>query len=414
MTGSTENARSTPLRRNRNFRLLWVGEALSQAGSGATELAYPLLVLLLTDSPLLAGLVGSASLAAQFIARLPAGALVDRWDRRRVMLSADAMRAAGVGVLGYLVWTHRANWQLVLVVAVLTSISDAFFAPAHTGVVAAVVPEEQLQPAFAASEARTHAASLIGPPAGGGLFGLAPAAPFLADAVSYGASFLAIFSLRGDFTPSAGGPSKPAATLRRDVVEGIAFLLRTPALRALALLLPLMNLAFTGVMFTLILGLREGGAAASIIGVVLALIALGGIVGAVLAVRDSQVRLWTWLVLIAGGGSALVVVAALLLPSPLVAAPLAVLFVLLPRANSEAVGHLIASTPRALHGRVSSALGLATSALDLLAPMSVGLLVSRFNAATSMMAFALIAVVAAVLVAASKDLKAVGRPAATV
>lgn len=410
MTAPTATPRPTPLRRNRNFRLLWIGEALSQVGSGATKLAYPLLVLLLTDSPVLAGVVGSASMAAHLVAQLPAGALVDRWNRRRVMLTADLVRAAAVAGLGLLVWMGHASWQLVLIVAVVTSVADAFFGPAHTSIIATVVPEEQLQPAFAANEARSHAASLVGPPAGGGLFGIAPAAPFIADAVSYVASFLALLSLRGDFAASSAARAKPTATLRADVAEGIFFLVRTSVLRALALLVPLMNLAFTGVMFTLILGLREGGASASTIGLVLAMIAVGGILGAMLAVRESQVRLWTWMVLISGGGCALVLVAALLLPSPLVAAPIAVLILLLPRANSEAIGYLITSTPRELHGRVSSALGLATGALDLLAPVSAGLLVSNFSAPASMGTFALVALLAAALVAKSKDLKAAESP----
>ena len=400
-------ARSVPLRHNRNFRLLWVGEVLSEAGSGATRLAYPLLVLLLTKSPFLAGLVGSASMAARLAAQLPAGALVDRWDRRQVMLTADLLRAAALTTLGFLLLTSHATWLLVLAVAVTTSLADAFFSPAHTGLVAAVVPTEQLQPAFAANEARGHAASLVGPPAGGALFGLTPAAPFLADAVSYAVSFFALLSVRGEFATARNVPPPRQVSLRNEMAEGIRFLLRAPALRALAAVGPLINLAFTGVMFTLILGLQRGGATASTIGEVLAVIAGGGVVGAMLAARASQVRLWTWLVLICGGGSALTAIAAALLPSPLVAAPIALLILLLPRANSEAIGHLIGSTPRELHGRVASALGLATGALNLLAPVSAGLLVSRFSAGAAMATFALIALLAMVLVLRSSDLKAV-------
>lgn len=70
-----------PLRRNRNFQLLWFGQSLSALGSNVSGLAYPLLVLALTRSPLKAGLVGTFYLIAQMVFRLPAGALAGRVNR---------------------------------------------------------------------------------------------------------------------------------------------------------------------------------------------------------------------------------------------------------------------------------------------------------------------------------------------
>jgi MFS family permease len=96
--------RVRPLWRNRDFLLLWSGQAISTVGTRISSLAYPLLVLAVTGSPAQAGLVGFAQTLPFLVWYLPAGALVDRWNRKWVMLVADAGRAAALGsVAGALV-----------------------------------------------------------------------------------------------------------------------------------------------------------------------------------------------------------------------------------------------------------------------------------------------------------------------
>src|SRR4029077_11944621 len=78
-----------PLWRNRDYMLLWSGQVVSVIGTGATQIVYPLLILALTNSPAAAG--GAAALGSipYIIFSLPAGALADRWDRKRVMIYCD-------------------------------------------------------------------------------------------------------------------------------------------------------------------------------------------------------------------------------------------------------------------------------------------------------------------------------------
>ncbi|MEV4438739.1 MFS transporter [Streptomyces sp. NPDC049577] len=92
-----------PLRRNRDFLLLWTGAGLSLLGLRASTAAYPLLMLWYGGSPAGAGLVGAAALLPQLLVQLPAGALVDRWDRRRLLIGCDA---AGLVAMGNRA-THR-------------------------------------------------------------------------------------------------------------------------------------------------------------------------------------------------------------------------------------------------------------------------------------------------------------------
>src|SRR5918912_691415 len=108
-----------PLRRNRDFLLLWSGQAISELGTRTAWIAYPLLVLALTGSPAKAGIVGFANRFPLVVFSLPAGALVDRWERKRIMLVCDAGRAVGVGSIALSLALGRLAFaQIVLVAAV--------------------------------------------------------------------------------------------------------------------------------------------------------------------------------------------------------------------------------------------------------------------------------------------------------
>src|SRR5215468_9945315 len=92
-------ATTVPLSRNRGYRVLWTSQALSQVGSSASLIAFPLLVLAVTGSAVASGLVLGADAAAQLLAGLPAGALADRWDRKKIMLSCEALQVIAAASL---------------------------------------------------------------------------------------------------------------------------------------------------------------------------------------------------------------------------------------------------------------------------------------------------------------------------
>jgi MFS family permease len=127
-----------PLWRNRAFRLLWTGQALSSVGSNAARVAYPLLVLALTGSAVFAGLVGTSSAVAGFVLRLPAGAWADRLDRRLAMIGCDIARALALGALTVLVLRHYVSWPLVLLAALVDEVGGVLFSPASTAALPAI------------------------------------------------------------------------------------------------------------------------------------------------------------------------------------------------------------------------------------------------------------------------------------
>jgi MFS family permease len=375
------------LGRNRNFRLLWIGQVLSDLGTQIGSLAYPLLVLALTHSALIAGAVGTSASLAAFAVRLPAGALADRIDRRRTLVICDGARTVALAVLAVLVATGAVAWPVVLVVAVVDRVGDTLFTPASIAALPLVVDDEHLEAAWAVSEGRQFAANIVGPPLGGLLYSVGRAIPFLADAVSYGVSVLTSLGLRGEF-------AVPTETAERrglwaESLDGLKLLWNDRLLRIVLFLAPLVNFAFTGAIFTVILGLRRDGVSALVIGVAEAVIMVGGLIGAVAApwIRE-RVTLRQAVLLLTVAGSLMMLVAAAVIPSPYVAIPLAIPFILAPATNAALFAIVLRRTPPATHGRVNNGLLQVAMALAALAPFVSGLVVEHASAAWAMVLFA--------------------------
>jgi MFS family permease len=124
----------TPLRRNRDFMLLGSGLVISTVGMRISTLVYPLVILAVTRSPLLAGIAGTAQTAPFLLLYLPAGALVDRWDRKRVMLTADGVRVVLLGCLAAVLAARLLSYPQIIVTAFLDGACFVFFQVAESAV----------------------------------------------------------------------------------------------------------------------------------------------------------------------------------------------------------------------------------------------------------------------------------------
>ncbi|MFJ9901893.1 MFS transporter [Streptomyces sp. NPDC101152] len=387
--------RQVPLRRNTGFRMLWIGQLLSDTGTQISGIAYPLLILVLTHSVVLAGVVGTVRAIAVLCLQLPAGALSDRFDRRLTMVICDVVRAVMLALLGTLIMLDLASWPVVLAVSLVEGAAGAVFDPSAAAALPGIVADGQLEQAWAATEARTYGASLAGPALGGVLFGVGRAVPFLADAVSYVVSFCTVSRIRGRFRPENAGERK---ALWREVTDGLRVVWRVPILRAAVIQTPLLNFAFTGVIFSVTVAMRQHGTSTAVIGLVQAAIAGGGLLGAVVAPRlQRRMRLATLVTTIALAGALLFGVAALLIPSPLLAAPVALALLLAPAANAALIAVVLRSAPEDMRGRVISTVVMAATALATLAPLIAGLIIQHASGAWAVGAFAATTAVAAVL-----------------
>lgn len=375
--------------------MLWIGQLLSGTGSQIGWLAYPLLILALTHSAVLAGAAGTARAVILIALQLPAGALSDRLDRRLTMIVCDIMRAVLLALLGTLIALGLAPWPVVVVVSLIEGGAGAIFTPASAAALPGIVADEQLERAWAATEARTYGASLAGPALGGVLFDLGQAVPFLADAVSYMASFGTVYRIRGRFRPQKTAARK---ALWREVADGLRLVWRVPLLRAVVIQAPLVNFAVNGVIFTITLAMRQHGTSAAVIGLVQAAITAGGLLGAVAAPRlQGRMRLRTLTISITLASTLLLGAAALLIPSPLVAVPVAMVLLLGPAANAALFAVMLRRAPEDMRGRVTNTVGMVAMALAALAPLIAGLFVQHASGTSAVGAFAATMAVAAAL-----------------
>lgn len=393
----------TPLHRNRDFRNLWIGQAFSELGSSASALAYTLLVLALTGSPIQAGLVGSFALAARTVLGLPAGALVDRWNRKTVMLACEVVRVVALGALAAAILAGKASVPLILVIATIESAAAVLFGPAQTAALRHIVPTEQLGVASARNEARSYAAQLAGPPMGGALFSVTRAAPFLADAISYLISLISIARIKRPLQEERTQEHEP---IRSSIWQGMRFLWNEPFLRATLYLGALLNGAFTGVMFVLVVVLEQRGVPAAGIGAAQSAILVGGFVGSLIAPwLQPRVRTPVLIVTICWLATGLVAASAFVPGTYTVAVLLALVIVAAPSINAGLFGYQIAITPDAMQGRVDSAGNLVAQALSPFAPLVGGLVVSRWGGGWAMGVFAAMLGIAAVIASTSRGIR---------
>jgi len=281
VTGETLPSRS--LRRNRDYWRLWGGQVVSSVGSQVSSLALPLLILALTHSPAKAGLLAALRGVPYFLLVLPAGALVDRWDPRRVMITCDTGRALALASIPVaLAWGHLMLWQLFAVTFVEGTLF-VFFNQAESNCLVRVVAKEHLGAAVAQNEAVYGVSGLVGPSLGGLLYGVGRGVPFLADAISYALSVAALLTLRTDVRP-APRPQDHVPNLGAEIGEGLRWLYAHHVIRFVALLTGVMLASSAGYSLLLIVLAQRFGAGPAAIGFLLATGGVGGIAGSLLAI----------------------------------------------------------------------------------------------------------------------------------
>ncbi|MEA2306543.1 MAG: hypothetical protein QOH43_3823 [Solirubrobacteraceae bacterium] len=207
--------------RERDFALLWLGMTISLIGDGIYFVAIAWLVYDLTDSPTALSLVGLAWSVGMVLFLLVGGVASDRFDRRRVMLAADAVRMVAMAVLGALaVWGDIQLWQIVLLSLVYGS-AEAFFGPSFSGLVPQLVPGEHLVQANALQEVVRPIAYRLAGPALGGLLVAAFSAgtALLVDAATFVVSITCLALMRA--RPALAIPDR--ASVREEILEGLAF-----------------------------------------------------------------------------------------------------------------------------------------------------------------------------------------------
>ena len=363
---------SVPLTRNRDYRLLWSAQALAEFGQHASTIALPLLVLAVTGSPATSGLVLGTVAVAQLLAGVPAGALADRWNRKRLMVGCEAAQALALGSLVVAVWRGGVTVAHVMVLAVVLGLCAAVFEPAEEATLAGLVPAEQLATAVAMNGARSSMGQLAGtaanrkPPAAGRLV------PFAVDALTHLAALVMLSFLR---VPDRPVPAAAPPPFGRGIAEGVRWVWRERLIRFTVGCVVVLNLFFTAFYLVVIVLAGARGVPAGQIGVMAAMLGAGGVLGALLAPRLHR-RLGFY-------GSVIAVFWVLTVLAPLTALTgsgyvIGALFggmaLLAPTANTTIISRQLTVAPDELRGRLSGVIGLCAGVAAAAGPMLGGLL----------------------------------------
>lgn len=289
-----------------SFRRVWLAVGISSTGDGMFLTAFPLLAASLTrDAFLIAG-VTIASRLPWLVFSLIAGAIADRVDRRRLMVTADVARCVVVAALGIVVLGHWAQIWLLYVCAFGLGVGETLHTNAAQAILPRLVESDQLVTANARlTSTQVMTENFGGPPIGAALYSAAPSVPFLADAVSFVAASALAATL-----PDVHGVDRPSTRLWADVREGVRFTVSHRLLRRLAALLGVLNFFYFATEAVLILYTLERLHSGKAVFTALFLAAAAGTVATQWLVTPLQrgvgaattivIAFWLWAIALAG------------------------------------------------------------------------------------------------------------------
>ncbi|MFI2488182.1 MFS transporter [Promicromonospora kroppenstedtii] len=383
----TETAPS--LWRNRSYRLLLAGATAEDVGAAVGAFAVPLAAFAITGSVVQAGVISFVGQLGSVLMTLPAGVIVDRVDRRRLIMAGGAVAAVAwatvvvAGLVDGLSITAPHLAGALFVSSAVGSLMD----PAGTAALHAVVRTEHLGQAMSVAQGRDAAATLLQGPLGGLLYGMSTVLPFAVSAagrlVSVVATSLVREPLNGDL--DAARAEHPVAALR----EGLRFVFGVPLLRASLWLFMLVNVVLNGMMVAINLHLVSIGTAPALIGLINTAVGVGVLLGSVLAAHLVQrVRVGVLTVLTLGVSGVAVVVMALF-PTywGFVAALTGAMF-FAPALNAGVLSYVTAITPGRMQGRMAATMGLTGLVAGPAAPLVGSLLLDGVGISAALWCFA--------------------------
>src|SRR6266516_221652 len=280
MKTSIKSLRPIPLWRNRDFLLLLSGQGISAMRTQVSQFAFPLLILALTHSPAQTGLMTALRGLPYALFSLPAGALVDRWNRKLVMILCDTGRAIALASIPIAFATGWLTITQLYLVSLIEGTLFVFFHMAEAATLPHVVSQEQLSTATGQNEVLASSSVLIGPSIGGILYTISSLLPFLADAVSYACSVCSLLFIKAQFQEKrTAAPQK----LWIEVKEGLAWLWQHELIRFTAIVTGGLITSSIGYVLIVVVMAQSQHASSFTIGLIFASGGAGSVVGALLA-----------------------------------------------------------------------------------------------------------------------------------
>jgi MFS family permease len=375
--------------RHRDFRNLWAAETVSQVGTQVSQLALPLVaIIVLEASAFKVALLGVIEFAPFILISLPAGVWVDRLRRKPILVVSDLGRAVLLASVPVAYWLDALTiWQLYIVgfaVGVLT----VFFDVSYQSYLPSVVSRKQLIEGNSKLEISRSGAQLGGPGLGGVLVEVltAPVA-ILADAISFLGSALFLLRIKTDERAPTRAERQAGPGMRAEIAEGLRYVLGHRYLRWIAASTATFNF-FGNIMFAvfLVFAVRELGLGPGVIGLTLTVSSIGYLVGALLANRVSR-RFGVGPAIVIGDLGAIAMLLIPLAPEsnpiPFLIAALAISSLGIPIYNITQVSFRQAITPERIQGRMNSVMRFVVWGVMPLGALLGGALATWFSLRTA-------------------------------
>jgi predicted MFS family arabinose efflux permease len=366
--------------RNHDYMVLWMGQSISSLGTGISQVAFPILIFVLTNNPAMAGLIFSVGQLPYLLFSLPAGALVDRWDRKRVMILCTAGLALCLASVAIVVLSDLpAHVQLAsfFVLSFLIGTFTVFYGLAELAALTQVVPKAQLSQALTQNEVVYSTVSLAAPPLGTFLLSISRLLPFVVDAISYVVLLISLFFIRTSFQEER---VEMKAHLLKDIREGLHWVWWQPVVRLLIVLAGYLEVIVSCNILLVSVIARNERFPLSFVGAILAAAGIGNLLGAAVSPALQRRMPLGWLLI-----STLLLFVLLwplygLVTNPwMLGAVLASLALIDSVAYLQTASYRLTVVPDQFQGRVSSIARLILFGFLTLGPAGVGICLQRLG-----------------------------------
>ncbi len=375
------------------YRWWLASDSSAAAAVGLREFTLPLLALLVTGSAAQAGLVGTVQAVLTQVCLIPGGLLIDRFDRRRLIMLHGVVQAVTLLALAALAWSGQLTLGFLVVGAALVGMAGGCLGEASDALLRSIVPVERYPQAITLNEGRDAALRLASAPVGGLLMGIVSGASLALAGVLNALSVALIQPLRTRRT--AATDARGAWSL---FVEAARWLRPRRRAHLLAVLVGAVNFSVSGVMTTTQFTVFARTGQALDAGLITTAAGVSVVVGALVAgLVVSRVRTgvlipatFAWLALGMTG-------VALFPSGPTLVVLLMLTFLGVPAVNAGLAGFFFGATPEAMQGRLQALVGTVTVGFGALAPVIVGVALQAFGTSVAY-AIALGPVVVALIV----------------
>lgn len=270
---------------NKNFTFYLIGIAFSNIGSAFTTFVFPLMILKLTGSAFQVGIVSALSFIPYAILGLPAGALIDRLNKKTIMKCADIIRLISYLSIPVLSFYNMLSIFQIYVVAIISGIGLVFYSISEVSIIPSIVKEEDLASANSYIYATQNVSEFLGPIIGGLLYTyMGYSILIFIDSMTFLLSFFSLILIKIETKSIFNQEKLSGKNFLSDVKVGFDYLLSNSTIRVMAVVVSLSNLIISPYYIYIVMFVKEDmNQSSQALGLVLGISSLGALIGSLSA-----------------------------------------------------------------------------------------------------------------------------------